>query len=64
MLGYLLYKFGEPKIGYNGVFWIVFGFCSVAFVLGVFFKEEHEWKKGKSWYTILYICNKLEILII
>ncbi|CAK69197.1 unnamed protein product (macronuclear) [Paramecium tetraurelia] len=48
MLGYLLYKFGEPKIGYNGVFWIVFGFCCVAFILGVLFKEEHEWKKEKK----------------
>lgn len=48
MLGYLLYKFGEPKIGYNGVFWIVFGFCCVAFILGVLFKEDHEWKKEKK----------------
>ncbi|CAD8092769.1 unnamed protein product [Paramecium sonneborni] len=45
MLGYLLYKFGEPEIGFGGVFWIVFGFCCVAFILGVFFKEEHDWKK-------------------
>jgi hypothetical protein len=46
MFGYLLYKFAMPIIGYGGVFWIVFGFCCVALVLGIFFKEEHDWKKS------------------
>ncbi|CAD8089028.1 unnamed protein product [Paramecium sonneborni] len=45
MLGYLLYKFGEPSIGFGGIFWILFGFCCVAFIFGIFFKEEHDWKK-------------------
>ena len=45
MLGYLLYKFVTPTLDYTGVFWIVFGICIISFILGLFFRETHDWKK-------------------
>jgi len=45
MSGYLLYKFAQPEIEYKGVFWIMFAFSCIALVVGLIFKEEHDWKK-------------------
>ena len=43
MIGFILYYFLTPGIGYDGVFWIIFGINCFSLILGLIFKEEHNW---------------------
>jgi hypothetical protein len=45
MIAYLLYKYVTPSIDLGGLFWIAFGIKVVALILGIFFKETHDWSK-------------------
>jgi hypothetical protein len=44
MFAYLLYKYATPKIELAGVFWVCFGIKVIALILGIFFKETHDWR--------------------
>ena len=37
MIGFILYYFLTPGIGYEGVFWIIFGINCFSLILGLFF---------------------------
>jgi hypothetical protein len=45
MIAYLLFKFVTPIIGYNGLFWVFFGIKAASLIIGLLFKETHDWKR-------------------
>ena len=45
MIAYLFYKYVTPSIELGGLFWVCFGVKCIALILGIFFKESHDWSK-------------------